>query len=73
MKNKRPDTKSSGKWRITEKGRRFVQGAITIPSHLHTYNHGIHEESARRLDISEALGRPFNYRELMAARSDGST
>ena len=57
---------SSGTWRITVKGKAFVRGDITIASHIKTYNtENIKSIEDNQTTIQQALGRPFNYKELM--------
>jgi hypothetical protein len=54
----------SGFWRLTPKGRSFVQGGLRISSHIKLYNNtvGAYEGST---SIQEALGSKFDYAELM--------
>lgn len=61
------DTKkhTSGNWRITERGLQFVRGEIEVPSHVLTYNAECIDSSETMTTISQSLGRPFDYRELM--------
>ena len=61
------DTKkhTSGNWRITGQGIQFVQGEIEIPSHVLTYDANCIDSSETMTNISQSLGRPFDYRQLM--------
>ena len=63
-----PSKKHTGFWRITRRGRRFVQGRIRIPSHVYLYDNerwGMTTET--KVNIEDALGEPFDYQELMEA------
>lgn len=57
--------KTSGLWRITQKGADFIQGKITLPGHAAVYNGKLLEFIGPEQGIHEALGNKFNYRELM--------
>lgn len=58
--------RTSGMWRLTPKGRMFVRGAITVPSHAFIYNGKTQGFSETRTGIRQALHSRFNYAELMA-------
>ncbi len=63
-----PDGKksSSGFWRLTEKGRQFVRGEITVPTYVKLLHNKVWEVSAKCFDITEALrSGGFDYAELM--------
>lgn len=65
--NTDPAKKSSGYWKITTKGKEFVDGTITVPSRILVYNNrfkGFSDKSTD-IDINEALGNKFNFAELM--------
>jgi hypothetical protein len=57
--------RTSGYWKITPKGREFIRGEITVPSHCVLFNNSIQSFSGELIDISYALGEPFDYKELM--------
>lgn len=57
--------KSEGRYRITEKGIFFVNNRLRIPSHAHEYMSEVLGWSATEINIREALGKKFNYEELM--------
>ena len=59
----------SGFWRITPKGRSFIQGGLRISSHVVVYNNEVVEFSDTTTTIREALGKKFNYAELMSGGS----
>jgi hypothetical protein len=57
--------KDSGFWKPTERGIRFARKEIRIPSHVYLYNNQCQGFSDEKINISQALGKRFNYRELM--------
>lgn len=59
------DKKSSGMWRITNKGKLFVQGKVTVPKYAKVYNKVVHGFEGEEVNIQMALGSKFNYEELM--------
>ncbi len=65
--NEKDSTKNkSGSWRISTPGIDFVEDRITVWSHIIEYNHVfIRFRQKKKITISDALGKPFNYRELM--------
>lgn len=62
-----PTKKDSGFWRLTDTGRAFVRGDITVESHIGVYNQTIYTVEAQPITIRQALGNKFNYNELMEA------
>ena len=59
--------KTSGIWRLTSKGLEFVQGEITVLSHIKVYNQKFYGLAGKEVGIRECLGKKFNYEELMNA------
>lgn len=61
------DTKkrTSGMWKPTQKGMDFVYNKITVPSHCETYNNVTMSFSEDQINIRQALGKRFDYAELM--------
>lgn len=59
--------KTSGFWRITDKGRDFALGKVNVPSHARVWLDSVRENgfSEDRISVQDALGRHFDYRELM--------
>jgi hypothetical protein len=57
--------RTSGCWRITQKGRNFILSRITIPKYIFTYNMSLHSVSEEQTNIAESLTERFNYQELM--------
>jgi len=54
-----------GKWRITSKGERFMEKAISVPAYYLSYNNTILGWAERQLYVDEALRKAFDYCELM--------
>ncbi len=65
--NEKDSTKNkSGSWKILPPGVAFVEGKSMVWSHVIEYLHHILcFRKDKQISISDALGRPFNYRELM--------
>ena len=61
VKNKR----TSGNWKLTEKGKLFVEGKIEVEQHVYMYNAEFLGYSDKKISIEEALGSRFNYTEMM--------
>lgn len=59
------DTKTSGLWKITEKGQQFVDNEIRIPSHVFLFKGELQGFSESTVDIIDALGTKFSYAEVM--------
>ena len=57
--------RSSGLWRPTAKGIDFVQNRIRVPSHVELYDNLVLGFSDETIGIVEALGKRFDYYELM--------
>lgn len=68
LENEDKTKKCSGLWRITEKGKQFVLNKIQIPSHVYLYNTEVLGfDETKQINIIKALGKHFNYTELMSA------
>jgi hypothetical protein len=61
------EKKSSGKWRLTQKGVDFVQNKITLPEYANIFDGHLRELEGEQINIKDALGTKFNYLEMMAA------
>jgi ssDNA-binding Zn-finger/Zn-ribbon topoisomerase 1 len=60
------DTKrTSGHWRITDKGRLFARNSIYVPMYVFIYNGKKQGFSVGETNIVEALGTKFNYSQLI--------
>ena len=58
--------KASGHYRITTKGRDFVQCRIVVPEAVFIYDgQCIGDDQDKMVTISEVLGKRFDYEELM--------
>ncbi len=66
-----PTKKDSGYWKITELGVRFVKGEVVVHEYTLVYNGEVRKMSDTKLDIRKALGKKFNYTELMEQSPDG--
>lgn len=58
--------RTSGYWKITEKGIRFVLKNIEVPKYVKIYNTKAYGFSEEKTDIVGALSEKFNYTELMS-------
>jgi hypothetical protein len=63
--NDHPDKKTSGYWRITDRGRAFIEGTERIPAYAWVYNDSVHEFAEETCDVHEAIQKKFSYQELM--------
>jgi hypothetical protein len=63
--NDSDDKRTSGKWRITDRGVSFVRGLEMVASHVYTYNGETLGFEQAKIDIHSALGSKFNYKEIM--------
>ena len=64
--------KSSGMWKITEKGSKFACGAISVPLTAVVYQGSFESLEGDDHRIQDALGEKFDYRELMRAHAKGN-
>lgn len=67
-KDDETEKKHSGWWRLTLAGIDFVMCLRRVPSHSIIYNGRVLRLEGEPTDIEQALGRHFDYRELMAER-----
>ncbi len=71
QKNNLTAKKTSGMWRITDKGMDFVLNRISIPKFIKVYNqtfYGFEEEKNDKnkpITITDAISTKFNYSELL--------
>jgi len=70
MEGTRPDGSTrNGYWRLTDLGRRFVEGTYSPPAWVWTYDEElVAGPSGPPRGIREAVGRKFNYEDLMAGQ-----
>lgn len=57
--------RTSGMWKPTEEGIRFARGITRVPSHILLFNRRTYGFSDTYIDIRDALGKKFNYSDLM--------
>lgn len=63
---KRPDGSTrNGYYRVTDKGFDFIHGRISVPSHVLIYNGESQGLIGDLVNIRQALGKEFNYNEIM--------
>jgi hypothetical protein len=56
-----------GTWRLTADGAAFVRGELKVAKYARVYDgRCLGLDDAQLVDITDALGKRFNYRELMA-------
>lgn len=55
----------TGSYRPTDKGLRFAHNIELVPSHVHLLNNVVVGWSDKQFNIVQALGKKFNYEELM--------
>lgn len=65
INNDDPEKKHSGLWFLTEKGRDYVLGRISIPKYVIVFDDKVLRFSDELSTIQDALGNKFNYEELM--------
>lgn len=59
--------KTSGLWKITDRGIAFVTNRIRVQSHVRIYNNEVKGFTKTQTTITQSLGNKFNYKELMEA------
>jgi hypothetical protein len=64
---KRDDGGRAGWWRVTERGEEWVLNKIRVPKYALIYNSEVVALEGKGTSVRDALGKKFNYRELMAA------
>lgn len=58
--------RTSGHWKLTNKGTLWVNGLATVQSHVKLYDSRVMGFEGEQITIREALGKNFDYEELMA-------
>lgn len=64
-KDENTQTKNSGFWKITEKGKSFVENKINLPDRVFIYNNRVLGFSDKEVNIKHCLGAKFNYNEIL--------
>lgn len=59
------DKRTSGYWKITQKGIDFVQAKLQITSHVRIYDGKVFGFTGDKVLVSDCLGKRFSYAELM--------
>lgn len=59
------DKKATGYWRITQKGKEFVNNRLTVQEKARIYDNRFFGLIGKEINIKQALGNKFNYSELM--------
>jgi hypothetical protein len=59
------DKKSSGFWRITPEGEKFIKGLIAIPHEVYVFDDQVLGVSHEGITIRDALGTKFDYQQLL--------
>lgn len=62
------DTRHSGVWRLTLRGREFVKNKTLIEEHVFIFDDRIVKFSKSMASIVDCLGKKFSYTELMNSR-----
>ncbi len=57
--------RDSGLWRPTFKGLDFAHQRCVVPSHVYLYDNILQKSEDTQINIVDALGKHFDYRELM--------
>ena len=59
------EKRTSGCWKITSKGKSFVEEIIPVQKYVHIYDNMVQRFSGPYVTIRQALTTKFNYEELM--------
>lgn len=55
----------NGYWRLTDLGRQFLAGTLSVPRRVHIFNDERHGMDGPLITIRDALDSPFHYAEAM--------
>jgi hypothetical protein len=58
--------RTSGMWRITDTGKMYAEGKLSLPKYIKLYNQTFYGFEGERVDIRSSLTDKFNYMELMS-------
>lgn len=70
QRNENFNTRTSGFWRLTDLGVRYLEDKVAISKYVLTYGDEVQGVSQELLFISETKFKNFNYQELMSGVSD---
>jgi hypothetical protein len=62
-----PDQRSSGFWKPTKKGYRFIRRRLSVPRAVFLYDDVPIRYDKRKITIEQALGKKYRYSEIMRA------
>lgn len=68
--NKEGTSKESGMWKLTDKGKSFIEKKITAPSCVYVFNDKLYYFGDKMINIDEAFKIKFNYKQMMAGEYD---
>lgn len=57
---------SAQAYSLIRKGTDFVEASVTVKSHIRIYDGSFYGLIGKEISIKDALGKKFNYEELMA-------
>lgn len=57
---------ASGFWRLTDRGKRFVEGQLRLPKYALVFDNNVLGHEGALVTIHECLGKRFSYVSLMA-------
>lgn len=60
------EKRTSGMWRITDKGISFIEGNVSVPKYVKLYNQTFYGYEGDDVYIHDVIKEKFNYRELMS-------
>jgi len=70
VKDPKDETKgrTSGFWRVTERGKAFVRNELLVPKYVHSYNNEVFRyDDSEMVSILDALnGEVFDYQKMMS-------
>ena len=66
----RENGNGTGRWRVTPLGEAFVKGRVLVPRSVLVFNNQLEGVSDERTTVRQALGRAFDYDELMGPFRD---
>lgn len=60
----------TGRWRVTDLGRRWARGETTVPKYALVYNGNVEAHDGPGVRVWDALGSAFDYEKLMGRAPD---
>jgi hypothetical protein len=67
--NDNPKIRHSGMWRITDKGRLFVNKQLRVPKKVYIYNDVVEAWSPEDVNVEECFAEHFDYQDAMRRTS----